>query len=660
MRPQAQSAAPAARSRQISLSAYLYDLAFVAVVTAGCLAIEFSAPESWRPNQYWLLFAPAVGLIFGAFPAMLVRRRQKAIETHAGEQKELVGLLLRDYAAERCDWLWSTDTEGRIRGANEKFAARAGVAVSSLEGRSIVELFRSESGDASTAVMEMGLALRQHKPFFDLEVERAGSGGTSWWRMAGKPVFRDGRFGGFIGTASDITAELKAKETVTYLAYNDGLTGLANRSHFQRKLSECVARLERYGTPFSVLYLDLDKFKGVNDSRGHQAGDKLLMEVGKRLAGTLRETDLVARLGGDEFAIILMDEAASQNVAVLATRLVDCICAPYAIDGDAVLIGLSIGIAIAPINGTRPDQILRNADLALYRAKGEGGNRFCFFESRMDSEIRERRILEMEMAEALEAGQFLLHYQPLVSTADGTIASFEALIRWNHPIRGLVPPSEFIPIAERSTLIGAIGEWTIGEACRMLARLPERCSIAVNLSTKHFRMADVGSLVRDAIQAAGIAPGRLELEITESLLIDNPDDMAQKLRELKRLGIRIAMDDFGTGFSSLSYLLKFPFDKIKIDRSFVMASSEDLAAKEILRTIVSLASTLEMSVTAEGVETEEQAEFLRAIGCDLLQGYYFSRPVREADLQAILGRRMLSAPDASTGAAPLARIEPAA
>jgi diguanylate cyclase (GGDEF)-like protein/PAS domain S-box-containing protein len=622
---------------EFSLRAYAYDLFFVLVVAGVLLAVERNAPESWRPGLHWLMLAPAAGLVFGALPAMIVRRRQSRIEKRAAEQEELVGLLLRDYAADRCDWLWSTDTEGRLRGASEKLAQRTGLATADLEGRPFLEILGPAEGESAMAVRDVGLAIRQHKAFFDIEIERKGPDGPVWWRLAGKPVFRDGRFGGFIGTASDITAEIRAKETVSFLAYNDGLTGLANRSHFSNRLNECVARLERYGTPFAVLYLDLDKFKGVNDSRGHQAGDKLLVEVGRRLSQALRETDLVARLGGDEFAVILMEDTTEVRIAALAGRLIDAISQPYAIDGDALMIGLSIGIAIAPINGTRPDQILRNADLALYRAKGEGGGRHCFFENRMDSEMRERRILEMEMAEALERGEFTLHYQPLVATADGVVSGFEALIRWNHPIRGLVPPSEFIPIAERSTLIGAIGEWTIREACRMLVRLPERCSVAVNLSTKHFKMGDVAGLVREAIAATGIDARRLELEITESLLIDNPDEMAAKLRELKREGIRIAMDDFGTGFSSLSYLLKFPFDKIKIDRSFVVASSEDLAAKEILRAIVNLAGTLEIAVTAEGVETQEQCEFLRETGCHLLQGYYFSRPVPEGDVAALLG-----------------------
>ena len=286
---------------------------------------------------------------------------------------------------------------------------------------------------------------------------------------------------------------------MTYLAYNDGLTGLANRSHFQKRLSECVARLDRYGSAFTLLYLDLDKFKAVNDSLGHQAGDRLLIEVGKRLGALVRKTDLVARLGGDEFALLLMDEADPGSVANLATRLIEQICLPFSIDGEELSIGLSLGIAIAPVDGTRADQIVRNADLALYRAKSQGGDCYCFFETAMDAEVHERRELEAELDAALERNELLFHYQPVISAADGTVSGLEALIRWNHPTRGLVLPTEFIPLAERSGLIGRIGEWTIAEACRALSQLPEHLTVAVNLSARHFRSADVAAVVAQAL-----------------------------------------------------------------------------------------------------------------------------------------------------------------
>ena len=609
------------------------------VITIACLAIEIWMPSRTDFGPTWLLLGPSLGLIFGSIPAAAIRNRMKKISRQSEDQADLISLLMKDYSSDRGDWLWSCDAEGKLHGITAKFAECAGVHPSALEGAAFIDFLRERLPDRSTALAEIVTAMRQRKPFFDIEVKVASGsgGGERWWRLAAKPVFREGRFTGYIGTSTDFTAEVVAKETVNFLAYSDGLTGLSNRSHFAQRLNECVARLERYGTAFSVCYLDLDKFKAVNDSRGHQCGDRLLVEVANRLRRHMRSTDTVARLGGDEFAVIMPDQSSTQTVEVLAGRLIEEIGKPFEIDDVVVSIGLSIGIAMAPINGTRPDQILRNADLALYRAKAEGGSRCRFFESRMDSEMRERRILELEMTEALETDEFVLHYQPLIATADGTISGFEALIRWNHPMRGQVPPSEFIPIAERSTLIEQIGEWTVAVACRQLAILPEHLTVAVNLSTRHFRNGDIAALVSRELAKNGVAPHRLELEITESLLIDNPEDMALKLRAVKEIGVSIAMDDFGTGFSSLSYLLKFPFDKIKIDRSFVTASSEDFSAREILRSIVSLARTLKIAVTAEGVETIEQADFLRETGCNLLQGYLFSRPLPPESLAAHLG-----------------------
>ncbi len=626
---------PAPR-KPIRAGAHVADIAVVLTVTACCLAIELIRPAQ-RLDLIWLMFVPAIALLVGLVPAAIVRRAYRSAKLREIEQGEIVALLLKDYAAERGDWMWHTDVEGRLRDVGEKFASHAGEPSDRLEGRPWLDFLRARISDRGPVFAEIDVAVRQRRPFFNIETSVKSKAEDRWWRLAGKPIFRENRFAGYLGTISDITDEVQAKETMHRLAYKDGLTGLGNRSSFTRSLEQCVARLERYGTPFAVLYLDLDKFKAVNDGRGHAFGDKLLVEVGKRLMSTLRESDIIARVGGDEFALIVPREIERAEIATMANRLISLVMAPYEIDGETLVIGMSAGIALAPINGTRPDQIVRNADLALYRAKAEGGNRLCFFENRMDSDVRERRMLELEIADAIDQNEFVLYYQPLVTTREGRIAGFEALIRWNHPIRGLLSPAEFIPIAERSPLIGRIGEWTIREACRELKNLPEHMTVAVNLSTKHFDLADMATVVRSAIDASGISPNRLELEITESLLMSNPDKMAAKLRELKQIGVRIAMDDFGTGFSSLSYLLKFPFDKIKIDRSFVSASSEDRAAQEILKTIVNLAQTLEIAVTAEGVETLEQVRFLQSTECELLQGYHFARPMPADQIAHFIG-----------------------
>ena len=631
------AAAHVARPVPSALAPHIPYAATVALITACCLAIEFMAPEQWQPNVIWLLLAPAAGLIAGGIPALIVARRAQRAEKMAREKDDLIGLLLKDYAAERADWVWSSDVDGRLRGVSQKFAMHAGRPSESLEGMLLADLLGEARTAKDTAPDEIIVSVRQRQPFYNVEARILAGGTDCRWRMAGKPVFREGRFEGYVGTAANMTTEFRTKETMTFLAYNDGLTGLSNRSHFQKRLAECVARLDRYGSAFTLLYLDLDKFKPVNDSLGHQAGDRLLIEVGKRLGTLVRKTDLVARLGGDEFALLLMDESDPNNIAYLAARLIEQISLPFSIDGHELSIGVSLGIAIAPINGTRADQIVRNADLALYRAKGDGGSGYCFFETHMDAEVHEQREVENELGEALERHEFEFHYQPMVSAADGTTSGLEAMIRWNHPTRGLVPPVEFIPVAERIGLVAGVGEWKIFEACRALAQLPEHLTVAVNVSTKHFRNGDVAAVVERALKAANVAPHRLELEITESLLIEDVADAVGRLVELKKLGPMICMDHFGAGYSSLSCLRKFPFDKIKIDGSLVAGASDEAASRETVRAIVALARALNITVASEGVETIEQAEFLKEAGVDLLQGQLFSKPMPLADIAIVAG-----------------------
>ena len=642
-------ATAAARALENAHAQHVGYAAMVALITACCLAIELMAPEQWQPSVIWLLLAPAAGLIAGGIPALIVVRRSQRAERAAQEKDDLIGLLLKDYAAERSDWVWSCDIDGRLRGVSQKFALHAARPSGSLEGTLLSDLLGEARTGSGAAPDEITVSMRQRKPFYNLEARILAGGVECNWRMAGKPVFRDGRFTGYVGTAANITSEFRAKETMTYLAYNDGLTGLSNRAHFQKRLSECVARLDRYGSAFTLLYLDLDKFKPVNDSLGHQAGDRLLIEVGKRLGALVRKTDLVARLGGDEFALLLMDESDPNNIANMAARLIEQVSSPFSIDGKELSIGLSLGIAIAPINGTRADQIVRNADLALYRAKAEGGSGYCFFETHMDAEVHEQRELEVELGQALERQEFLFHYQPVVA-ADGTTSGFEALIRWNHPIHGLVPAVEFIPLAERAGLGAEIGEWKIVEACRALAQLPEHLRLAVNVSTGHFRCADVAAVVERALKAANVAPHRLELEVTESLLIEDTGDAVATLAQLKKLGTMVCMDHFGSGYSSLSCLRKFSFDKIKIDGSLVAAASDEAAARETVRAITALARALNMTVASDGVETIAQAEFLREAGADLLQGQLFAKPMPLADIAIVAGVKQLAT--TSAGDAP--------
>lgn len=554
-------------------------------------------------------------------------------EMKISEQNEIISLLLKEFEENSSDWLWEFDCDGRIDRVSERFEAAAGRTRATLVGVDFLAFLQGLGDGNDPVIRGIKTAIADGAPFSDVEIRIGEAPGETWWRMTGKPA-RDefGAYRGYIGTASDVTAEKQAERRISFLAHNDALTGLVNRARFTELLKQNVARLERYGSPFAVLYLDLDQFKTVNDSMGHMVGDRLLEMVARRIKNIVRETDIAARLGGDEFALILANECETATVAGLAARLVEDLSTPYQIEGEFVSIGVSIGIAVAPINGIRPDQILRNADLALYRAKAEGRGAYRFFEAQMDSDLRERRMLEAELRQAIAENELVLHYQPLVSAEDNRPSGFEALVRWNHPIRGLVPPSEFIPLAEQSGLIKQIGDWTIEAACAAATVWPGDLNVAVNLSARHFQLSDIVSVVRDALDKTGLPPHRLELEITESLLIENPDEVIEKLNRIQALGVTVAMDDFGTGYSSLAYLLKFPFDKIKIDKSFVTASSEDAVARDILRSIVSLGRTLKIHITAEGVETLEQVEFLREIACNQLQGFYFAKPLEELDL----------------------------
>jgi diguanylate cyclase (GGDEF)-like protein len=399
------------------------------------------------------------------------------------------------------------------------------------------------------------------------------------------------------------------------------------------RIDEALARLRQCGERFCVFLLDLDQFKSVNDSLGHSLGDALLKTVAERLKSVTHETNFVARLGGDEFAILqTMDGDPRDAAATLANRLLAAITAPYELAGHQVTIGTSIGIALAPEDGNDGDQLLVRADLALYRAKSEGRNGYRFFESAMEAEVRARRAIEADLRAAVEHGEFELHYQTMVDIATQQPRVAEALVRWRHPQRGLVPPNQFITLAEETGLIVPLGIWILRQACRDAVNWPAHIKVAVNLSVAQFRKGDLSDIVAQTLAETGLSPDRLELEITETVLLEKNAENLAVLRHLKSLGISIVLDDFGTGYSSLSYLKMFPFDKIKIDRSFVeeLASRADCAA--IVGAVISLGRSLDIGTIAEGVETAEQVALLRAAGCREAQGFFFSRPVPVGDL----------------------------
>jgi diguanylate cyclase (GGDEF)-like protein len=420
------------------------------------------------------------------------------------------------------------------------------------------------------------------------------------------------------------------------LAAHDPLTGLTNRASLNDRLGVLLARETLLDAPVAVLCVDLDRFKAVNDTLGHPIGDALLKKVAERLRTAAGDGNVVARLGGDEFAIVQIDAEQPQGAEALAARIVDLIGRTYIIAGHMVNIGASVGVALAPSDGSDADTLLKRADLALYCAKGDGRGVFRRFASEMDAGMNARRLLELDLRRALALKQFELVYQPQVQLEGGTIVGFEALLRWRSPARGLVPPAGFIPLAEEIGLIVPIGEWVLRTACHEAASWPKHVSIAVNLSPVQFRSGRLVKTVVSALAASGIDPTRLELEITEGALLENTEAVLQSLRALRTLGVRISMDDFGTGYSSLSYLQKFPFDKIKIDQSFIRGMEDNPDCGAIVRAVVGLGASLGMKTTAEGVETAEQLARIRAEGCNEVQGYLTGRPVSPQDAAALL------------------------
>ncbi len=443
-------------------------------------------------------------------------------------------------------------------------------------------------------------------------------------------VFQPLADGGWVGTHEDITERRKAEAQIAYMAHYDPLTDLPNRILFRKRLEEALTRKAGAGG-VAVLYLDLDHFKQVNDTLGHLIGDRLLTAAARRLAGCVRERDTVGRLGGDEFAVIQVTTRQPASARSLAQRIIDEMAKPFVIDGHQMVIGASVGIAVADAEGVAAQELIKNSDIALYRAKSDGRGVYRFFEPEMDARMQARRRLEMDLRAAVEAQAFEVHYQPQIKLETNRITGFEALLRWPHPERGYVPPSEFIPLAEETGLIVPIGEWVLRQACQDAKRWPADIRVAVNLSAVQFRNARLMKAVIGALDASGLSPSRLELEVTESVLLVETDATLVVLHQLKELGAHISMDDFGTGYSSLSYLQRFPFDKVKIDRRFIMGVTDAGNSLAIVRAVTGLSRSLGIDTTAEGVETRDQLDRVRQEGCTEVQGFLVGKPMPQAD-----------------------------
>jgi diguanylate cyclase (GGDEF)-like protein/PAS domain S-box-containing protein len=603
-----------------------------------------------------LALAPVTGLALLLYCAIVVASVRTAArgfgarllaEAAAEQHRTVAELLLHDFEANAGDVLWQTGADGCLRHVSPHLSRVFGRSLQELTGIPLRNLLRQalpDDDEAHEHLAQLEHALQRREPFRGLLLPVTARGGaTRWWALTARPLQDEHRQrNGWRGVASDVSAAREATQQLSWLAHNDPLTGLANRHQLRKRLDAVLANL-RAGpaapsarvAAHAILCLDLDHLKAINDRLGHAAGDALLRSVGQRLRGVARRSDVVARLGGDEFAILLVDIDAAE-VEGIVQRLLDALRAPCTVDGLQLSAQASVGVALAPRDGTEVDELLNHADQALYAVKAAGRNASREYSPELSAVSRRRAQIELALRGAIERGELALAFQPQMRMADRALTGCEALLRWQHAELGAVPPLDFIPVAEDAGLMPRIGQWVLQQACRAAAQWPQAVVVSVNVSPRQMLGTGFIAQVHEALQQSGLPAGRLELEITESLLLDETPATRQTLQGLREAGVRIALDDFGTGYSALGYLSRFPFDTLKIDRSFVRELGARADADAIVRMILGLAQTLGMQTVAEGVEEPEQARLLQRQGCDLMQGYLLARPLPQAELLRFL------------------------
>ncbi len=571
-------------------------------------------------------------LAFGAVQGARNFLASRVAEAAMAEKSEVVSLLLREFEEGEADWLWQIDTARRVRSISPRFAFALGLDPEEIDGKPFIQLIAGEAWDTGQfppSLHELAERLKRRESFSNQLVRVTIKGQQRWWELSGTPKHDEhGNFDGFRGVGSDVTEQRESADQIANLARYDTLTGLPNRLMLTESMGDAMRFAEQWRTKCAFLMIDLDRFKAVNDTLGHIVGDQLLARVAARLRDLMTENELCGRLGGDEFAIVIRDASDLGRVDHVARQVIERLSQPYDVDHHTLYVGASVGSAIGPRDGSTVETLMRNADLALYRAKDAGRGTHCSYEPTLHAHAEERRKLEFSLRKALERDELQLHYQPVVDAGSEAVVSFEALLRWQSSEHGFVSPAKFIPLAEDTRLILPIGEWVLKTACREATRWPSHVKVAVNVSGEQLLDPHFSSTVVAALATSGLPANRLELEVTESVFIRDANTARSTLEQCMALGCGIALDDFGTGYSSLGYLRKLRFSTIKVDRSFVQgAATGNKESLAIIRAVVAMAQSLDMTTTAEGVETEAELNLVRKLGATKIQGFYFGRPM---------------------------------
>ena len=615
------------------------------VLFSAGVALGWSTGLALAEDYYLAAIAAFTGLFASAAAIESARGMHQArmAELDMNESSEVVSLLLREYEDSDADWLFQLDKGRRLRSVSPRLAFALGRELNDIEGRSFIELISGESwktGQFALSMQDLAERLRNRESFSDLVVEVTISGERRWWELSGTPMLDErGEYTGFRGVGSDVTAQQESSEKIAYLARYDTLTALPNRLMLHEAVADALRYTEKWRTRCAFLMIDLDRFKAVNDSLGHLVGDKLLAQVAQRLQALMGDGEVCGRLGGDEFAVVIRDASDRRRIETLARAVIERLSEPYRVDDQLLYVGASIGSAIGPRDGKSVEELMRNADLALYRSKDAGGGEFFEYEPSLHASAEERRQLEFSLRSALKREELLLHYQPVVDANSEELVGFEALVRWNSPEHGFVSPAKFIPLAEDTRLIVPIGQWVMRQAMEEAARWPSPVKVNINVSPEQLIEPDFVSGVVRALSASRLPAERVEIEVTESIFLKDANVARKALESVMSLGCSVALDDFGTGYSSLGYLRTLKFSTIKVDRSFVQgAAQENAESLAIIRAVVAMADSLGMTTTAEGVENGDEATMIRSLGCTKIQGYHFGRPMPAEEARQLMHR----------------------